>query len=70
LDHRFAAVDKKMEEMFAHTNKMVNAVYNLLDDRIKHEDIDNTERAAMSAQLTRHDTWIHQLADETHTDLL
>jgi hypothetical protein len=66
LDRCFADVDKRFQQM----DERFNAIYNLLDDRIKHEDIENSERAAMTSQLNRHDGWIHQLADKTHTNLL
>lgn len=49
--------------------KQVEAIHKLLDDHLKHREIEEHERAAMNSQLDRHDKWINQLAKNTGTRL-
>jgi ribosome-associated translation inhibitor RaiA len=44
-------------------------MYQRFDDIAARLDIDDTERAAVEAQVNRHEGWINQLADNTGTDL-
>jgi hypothetical protein len=39
-------------------------IYRALDSIAKHLDTDDAERAAMNAQLDRHERWHHQTADK------
>lgn len=43
-------------------NHKIDKVYNLLDAAAKQREIDNHERAALSAQVDRHEIWVQQIA--------
>lgn len=51
------------------TKEDINGIYDKLDNIAARLDDDMTERAALTAQVERHETWIDQLAQKTQTDL-
>lgn len=60
-------VDDMRQEMS--TKEDINGIYDKLDDIAARLDDDTIERAALSSQVDRHETWIEQLAQKTQTDL-
>lgn len=67
MTEHFSSLDKKFEDMA--TKEDINGIYDRLDDIAARLDDDATERAALTAQVDRHETWIDQLAKKTQTDL-
>lgn len=65
------SVQNQVEDMRQEmaTKKDINGIYDRLDDIAARLDDDTTERAALTAQVDRHETWIDQLAQKTETDL-
>jgi cell division protein ZapA (FtsZ GTPase activity inhibitor) len=66
-------VDKQVAELRTEvrsTHDDVNRVLGAVDDLVKHQETDDQERLAMTAQLDRQKNWITQLADTTNTKLV
>lgn len=64
MTERFDKIDEALEK-----KADADEVYRRLDDIAARLDDDTTERAALTAQVERHETWIDQLAKKTQTDL-
>lgn len=67
MTEHFSSIDKQFANMA--TKDDINGIYDKLDDIAARLDDDTTERAALTAQVERHETWIDQLAQKTQTDL-
>lgn len=59
----------EMKQLEQKMGSRFDSIYGLLDNHVKQRELDEQERAAMGAQLTRHDKWIGQIANKTRTDL-
>ncbi len=68
LHLRIDTVEQKLDSKA--DSEQVGRLQNSIDGFAKRIDTDNTERAAANSQLNRHNDWIGQLADSTHTKLV
>lgn len=50
--------------------QLPDEVHNGFDQVTSRLDDDDTERAATGSRVDRHESWIHQLADNTQTKLV
>jgi hypothetical protein len=67
MAERFDKIDTVLE---AKADKVdIRGIDDRLDGIAARLDDDDTERVALTAQVDRHEGWIHQLADTTKTDL-
>jgi hypothetical protein len=65
-------IDQRIKEVQARLSvqdRRIDKIYKLLDNEANQAANDEQERAAMNAQLTRHEDWINQIADHTGVEL-
>lgn len=69
LDERFDAQDSKFDKRFDEFEAWLDAkadrrdlerIYDALDTILRNQEIEQQERAAIIAQLERHERWHHQ----------
>lgn len=69
MQQQFGELRSEMGERFNEVNRKIDGLYENFDTVIKHQETEATERAAIISQLDQHDSWIHQLADNSHFEL-
>jgi site-specific recombinase len=60
MEERFDQIDKKFEASDMRFDQVMGAI----DALSKRQEINDEERLVMGHQLTRLDTWVHQLANK------
>ncbi len=63
MQKEFAEVNARLDELKTEFKGDIDGIYTKLDDIAASIDEEDTERAAMIAQLDRHDRWHHEVAD-------
>lgn len=69
MQQEFTAIRAGMAIFEQRVNTRFDQIYGLLDSSIKRHESQEQEQAAIKNQLTRHDKWIHELADKTDARL-
>jgi hypothetical protein len=70
MQDEFGKLRTDLEDTRTDLKANIDRVYDLVDQHVKQQEIDEHERLAMSRQLDRQAGWIKQLAKTTDTKLV